>query len=421
MTLFGQLGTLESAGLLQVARVDPELEYLFRHALLQDAAYASLLEIDRRRLHKIVGETVENLYPERLDEFSAVLSLHFAQAGDDLQALRYAGRAGDNALATYANREAEIHYRRALQLACPESERVPLLAGLGEALYRLGRLEEALEIWRDAIAIYRDLDDLNGVAFLYARSSRVAWHDGDHPEGLRLSKEGLEAISGAPDSSQVAMLIHEAARACYFNGYQEKALHLCKKALEMAERLEATEVLADALATYGVLPDVPDEDGVKALQKSIELAERKGYLGIALRAYHNLGAHMSGQVDGKDTAMEYFLRSAELGHQRGVASESHYSLTSAVGIALDSGRLQEAADIVAQMFQLADKMPEPGVARLNTQVVQASLLWMQGDWDQALQLSRICQQAARQRGDLQQLMVVNKSLPKGNLFHTADL
>ena len=129
MTLFGQLGTLESAGLLQVARVDPELEYLFRHALVQDAAYASLLESDRKRLHKVVGETVERLYPERLDEFSAVLSLHFAQAGDDLQALRYAGRAGATALATYANREAEIHFRRALQLACPECERVPLLAG----------------------------------------------------------------------------------------------------------------------------------------------------------------------------------------------------------------------------------------------------------------------------------------------------
>lgn len=410
MSLFEQLGTLESAGLLRVARVEPDLEYLFRHALVQDAAYASLLDSDRKRLHKVVGEAVENLYQGRLDEFAAVLSIHFARAGDDLRALRYSAQAGDAALATYANREAEIHYRRALRLTCPECERVHILRGLGEALYRLGRLDEALATWQEGIELYKNLGDLDGAAFLYSRSARVAWHSGDHPQGLRLSQEGLAAISGVPDSSDVAMLIHEAARACHFNGLQEKAYHLCRKALEMAERLGAVEVQADTLATYAVLPQISPEESVNALRKAVELAETSGYLGIAVRAYHNLGATITAVQESQETARQYYLRAAELGRQRGVVAEQLLSLMGAVGVTLEMGRLAEAEEMIDQMTRLAAQMPDHLQAGLNTQLVRASLLWMRGEWDEALYLYRICQEEARQRGDLQQIISVNNSL-----------
>src|SRR5690606_9644008 len=82
MTLTAQLSTLESSGLIRLAQVDPELEYLFRHALVQEAAYSSLLQTDQKRLHREVGEALEHSYPDRLDsrELAPVLGHHFAQA-----------------------------------------------------------------------------------------------------------------------------------------------------------------------------------------------------------------------------------------------------------------------------------------------------------------------------------------------------
>ena len=76
-----QLDTLEARGLIRVATLQPELEYLFRHALLQDTAYGSLLKQERRALHQVVGQTLEELYPERAGELAAVLAMHFEQAG----------------------------------------------------------------------------------------------------------------------------------------------------------------------------------------------------------------------------------------------------------------------------------------------------------------------------------------------------
>ena len=159
MTVMGQLNTLESAGLIRLAQYEPDLEYLFRHALVQDAAYASLLDTDRKRLHRLVGEAVERLYADRLDEYAAMLARHFERAGDDQHALEYFICAGDAALAAYANQEAESQYRSALALTCSEAQRATLLAGLGEALYRQSRIEEAIQTWREGIELHQALGD----------------------------------------------------------------------------------------------------------------------------------------------------------------------------------------------------------------------------------------------------------------------
>src|SRR5688572_17076598 len=108
---------LELAGLIHLAQTMPEVEYLFRHALLQDAAYGVLLLNDGKQLHQAVGEALERRYSARLDEISPVLGHHFAQAGDAERALHYFTLAGDAAGRAYALTEAIAHYSRAIELA----------------------------------------------------------------------------------------------------------------------------------------------------------------------------------------------------------------------------------------------------------------------------------------------------------------
>src|SRR5258707_858405 len=81
--------TLDAADLIRLSQVEPNLEYLFRHALVQDAAYESLLKSDRQRLHLVVGQILEKVYPERLDELAPVLGHHFYEAGSRSEAQKY--------------------------------------------------------------------------------------------------------------------------------------------------------------------------------------------------------------------------------------------------------------------------------------------------------------------------------------------
>ena len=112
-----QLDTLEARGLIKLAAVRPDLEYLFRHALVQDAAYGSLLKQERRELHGRVGEALEQLYPDRRDELAPVLAMHFEQAGENEKAIEYFIAGGRHAIDANAIQEAFAAYDRAGTLA----------------------------------------------------------------------------------------------------------------------------------------------------------------------------------------------------------------------------------------------------------------------------------------------------------------
>ena len=401
MTVISQLSRLESAGLIRLVRYEPELEYLFRHALVQDAAYGTLLTTDRKRLHQAVGEAVETLYADRLDELAAMLARHFQRAGNQGHALDYYTRAGDSALASFANQEAESLLRSALDLPCSQAERVLLLGSLGEALYGQSRPAEAIKTWREGIEICRMLDDKDGMAHLYARSARAAWLADDTPEGLRLCQKGLEAVAGAPESADQARLIHEAARAYLFNGYGQEATALCQQALDMAERLGSVDVQADTLTTIGILPDQDADETLAVLRRAVELAEGAGLLQIAFRAYHNLGIMTDVFEADLHKARGYLLRAAEMAHRRGSASEELISQRSVRGYMLNLGELAAAEAHLVELEALVATLPDPETESLEIEAGQPRLLAMKGQWTESLLLLREILPKARQRGNLQ--------------------
>ena len=157
MSARAELNTLEQSGLVQVAVLEPELEYLFRHALVQDAAYSSLLKQDRRTLHRVAAETLLALYPDRRRELAAVIGMHFERAGDPAAAAEQLVIAGETALEHFANREAVAFFDRAEASFPPDDPRLELRsrAALGGARAgwpvrgaddSIGRLERAIPI-----------------------------------------------------------------------------------------------------------------------------------------------------------------------------------------------------------------------------------------------------------------------------------
>jgi serine phosphatase RsbU (regulator of sigma subunit) len=398
MSLFNNLSTLETAGLIQVSQVEPDLEYLFRHSMVQDAAYASLLENDRKRLHMAVGNAIESLYPDRKKELAAILGYHFKEAGEDDRALGYFLIAGDESLAVYANQEAEIQYRSALELSCCSEPQIGwLYAGLGEALYRQSRFSESIEAYREALNIYQELGDDDAIARLYARLARVEWYAGHRPEGLQICLEGLELVKDSPDGLGKATLIHETARAYYFNGNSEKALPLCRQALALAEQIGAVYEQADALATLGILAGVQPEESLEALHKAVELAEANGLFNVAIRAHINLGTMIRAWQADNETALKHFRRSAELGKLRGVATEEVLGLSSYISCLFAPGRLTEIEAELPGLEALAKQIPNSAPMTTTVKFIRGVLTSFKGDWDGAISILFNCLQESREQ------------------------
>jgi predicted ATPase len=80
----------------------PELEYIFKHALTQEVAYNSLLQKRRKEIHGRIGEAIEQIYAERLEEFFEMLAYHFEQGEIWEKALEYTLKAAEHAMKLYA-------------------------------------------------------------------------------------------------------------------------------------------------------------------------------------------------------------------------------------------------------------------------------------------------------------------------------
>jgi tetratricopeptide (TPR) repeat protein len=102
------LRELQAIELIYQKALFPELAYMFKHALTQDVAYGSLLTQRRRKLHRRIGEAIEELYADRLAEHYAVLAHHFARAEDWLRATDYFEQAAERSAAAFAIQEALV-------------------------------------------------------------------------------------------------------------------------------------------------------------------------------------------------------------------------------------------------------------------------------------------------------------------------
>jgi DNA-binding SARP family transcriptional activator len=390
------------------------LRYRFAHALFQQYLYAGLSPGERQLLHREMAAVLEELYQGRAEAIVPQLARHYSEAGDDLQALRYLTLAADAALGNYASDEAEIYYRRAMELTHEGAHRVHLLEGLGRALARRSRFTEALQAWREAIQFSQSLGDLEGMARLYARSSYAAWWGRNSILGLRLCEEGLEATAGAPESAGSARLLHQAARAYYFSGSPEQAWPLCQQALEMAERLGAVEVQADALATLGGLPGQAPQDALEVFTRAVQLAESANLLGIAFRAHNNL-ALVKSIIYGPQAACDELARAVQLSRQTGHVAHEILALANLLEGWLALGELEQAQADLTRMRQLAAELDDPDSSADRIRRYEAVVLLHQGEWLKAVLLLRHCQAVERQQTNLQGLLNADLNLARALL------
>src|SRR6516165_12161253 len=108
------LGRLTDAGLLFCCGLPPHSSYLFKHALVQDAAYGTLLRSRRQQLHTRIGSVLEEQFPDVGEARPELLAHHFTEAGLADRAAEFWLKAGRHALARSAMKEAEALLRKGL-------------------------------------------------------------------------------------------------------------------------------------------------------------------------------------------------------------------------------------------------------------------------------------------------------------------
>ena len=283
--LIGTLSQLETAGLLSLASVQPELEYIFKHPFFQEAAYDSLVKRDRKRLHLQVGEALEDLYADRLPEFAPRLAEHFDQAGEKERALHYYVLAGDTAAQIYANAEAVMHYTRALDILLKESEKtdenhpklVEIFSKKGRALELMGSYKEAIETYKQMGGLAALMNDrsmeltaLMNCAIIHSTPTSLY-----NPQlGKSLTDRALDLAHELNDEAAEAKIYWNLLQRSFFEGKIKAAQEYGEKSLTLARKLNLKEQLAYTLTdlgNFGYGPIGETQHGLELLEEAVEL------------------------------------------------------------------------------------------------------------------------------------------------------
>src|SRR5216684_1617076 len=114
--LYRLLASLQNKEFLYEQPAFPEVEYIFKHALTQEVAYASLLQERRKSLHERTAHAIEMLFHSKLDDHYSELAHHYSRSGNTEKAIEYLQRAGQQAVQRSAYAEALTHLTTALEL-----------------------------------------------------------------------------------------------------------------------------------------------------------------------------------------------------------------------------------------------------------------------------------------------------------------
>ena len=211
------LGRLVEAGLLFQRGEPPRSSFLFKHGLLQDAAYSTLLRGPRRSLHARIATSIEEFFPEIAESQPELVARHRTEAGLRKPATIYWQRAGELALRRSAGSEAVKHFSSALGI--------------------LEELPDATERWQQELDLRLGL----GTALIVARGFRSS--------GPEISRHYARAVTlgrGLGDDKKLFRAMWGSWYANLITGQTEPALEIANELVEVAERLADPDLMLEA-------------------------------------------------------------------------------------------------------------------------------------------------------------------------------
>lgn len=320
------LGELQRLEVIREKQIVPELEFIFKHALVHEATYRSILLKRRRELHIQVGRCIEMLFDDRLEEFYGLLAYHYAQAEDWDKAQQYLFKVGDQASKMAADAEALIHYEHALEAYTrafgdrwDPVQRAALDRKMGDAFFRIGDHQRASEHLQRALSCLDSPFPTSTRGVQLQIIKQIVQQAGQRLlPGFFLKSEGEDTIQILEERSR----IYEVMLWMDFYTDPERAVLDAICALNSAERSGFSLGVINGYATAGIMCNVMGLFRFANYyhRRAVALAEQIQHPAAIGMAYCGLTVHelYLGQFD--DTTISHAQRAADMywasGHLR---------------------------------------------------------------------------------------------------------
>jgi predicted ATPase/class 3 adenylate cyclase len=377
-----------------------EIRYIFRHALLRDAAYDMQLRARRQELHRIAVEAFEFIYRDQLSPHYSEIAYHADRAGLRDKAKRFYILAGEDTARAYKNSLGIESYTRALALSSIEDiqERIDLLLAR-VALYRivgdragqeqdlatlelladkqqndrnraivalqqadfafdLGEFQEAQRLAESTIEIAESAHAIDVVAHAYRTLPLALARQGQIKRAIQAAQIGLQLTQQVADRESEGQTLNQLGLIMLDQGETEQASDYFEKSLLIAQETDNRRLEAQVLNNMGKISGEIENDYVTArrfFEKTLEIVREIGHRIGEGYALGNLGwaASMGGDFE---QARVYYLERLTIARESGNRSQEAYGMINLSAMMITQETYSDALEYAEQALNLASKL-----------------------------------------------------------------
>jgi class 3 adenylate cyclase/tetratricopeptide (TPR) repeat protein len=348
-------------------------QYGFVQDLLKRVAYETLARAERKTRHLAAAAHLESAFGAAEQEVVEVIAAHYVGAYDaapgdpDAAAIKEnarerLSRAGERAAALAASEEAARYFAQAADLADEPPAEAELRERVGQAAVAAGRPEQAQLSYERARELFEQERQTHPAARVSARLGEVEWLQGKLDQALERMERAFAVLSADEPDADFAALAAQLGRLQFFKGNFDRSAELLEIALSLAESLRLTEVLSQAMNSYGVIamwrrrPETAEALYTHALKLALE----HDLPTPALRAHNNLADSLTTR-DRFEEAIAYYERGIALARRVGHRQWEWTLLLESCYPLMQAGRWDEAIERAGETADVLAATTFPGV------------------------------------------------------------
>jgi class 3 adenylate cyclase/tetratricopeptide (TPR) repeat protein len=243
--LKSHLLNLQGLEFIYEKRLFPELEYIFKHALTQEVAYNSLLLKRRKEIHEKIGRAIEEIYPDRLEEFYEMLGYHYSKSDNLDKACQYLKLSGNKAVRSYSNLEAFHFYKDAIGILkqMPETgqnkrEQIGVILSMAVPMSMLGYPEDSSKFLEDGERLCKELGDKKSLAAISNRIGFFHSFRGDVALARKYQEASFEEAEKIQDIETMAPVSFGLCNSYFWEGEFRKIVNIAPRVIDSLERTQ---------------------------------------------------------------------------------------------------------------------------------------------------------------------------------------
>ena len=389
----------------QIWRARNELRYIFKHSLLREAAYSMQLRNRLQQLHRLIGEAIERIYKDQIEEKYMDLAFHFEQAAVFDKTCEYLRKAADYARSNYQVQQALEFYEKLLLLLGQQKDVITHIQTnikKGKVLETIGKWEESEKAYANALELAKKSRDIVMIGKANNSMGHLLMLQGNYGEAKNYLNTAIGLFESVEEKEGIIHAYGDLGKLHFRLGQYDEAKSYFQQSIDISNSIDQIEIDAQIVANLALthMNQGNYENGIETILNQLLLYEEVSDKQSLATLYTNLGIVYFEKGD-YDSALEVYQKGLVLSEELGNKLLTSIAIGSIGSVYERKGDYNRAMEHFEEDLRITEELGDKQGIAIALGLI-GELLSYQGDFYRAIEYLQknlmLCEELGYKKG-----------------------